>query len=163
MLSLCRGADKGIRQFTAEHLPGDQSNQIVLKLGPSLPWVEVDPDMVQRAVREFLANAVHARSRQSIQVVILQASDDQAVWIQVIDDGEGMDQHTLDHAADPLFIAHPAGRGAGLGLTRPRQFAAAHGGELQLRSIPGQGTTATLVLPLQSRISTENAEPFQTA
>ena len=61
-----------------------------------------------------------------------------------------MDQHTLQHAMDPFFSAKPAGRQIGMGLTRARQLAAAHGGEVGLCSVENKGTTAILSLPLDS-------------
>ncbi|MEM9253407.1 MAG: ATP-binding protein, partial [Planctomycetota bacterium] len=69
--------------------------------------------------------------------------------VKVIDDGDGMDGHTLDHALDPFFSNKPAGRRVGMGLPRAGQLAAAHGGRVDLRSELGHGTTATLVLPLE--------------
>lgn len=52
------------------------------------------------------------------------------------------------HAFDPFFSEKPAGRQAGLGLTRARRIVEIHGGEIALRSEPGHGTTATIALPL---------------
>ena len=73
-----------------------------------------------------------------------------AIVIQVIDDGDGMDQRTLDHAFDPFFSAKSAGRRVGMGLARADQLSKAHGGQIRLRSVLGKGTTASLILPLDS-------------
>ena len=70
--------------------------------------------------------------------------------IQVTDDGEGMDDHTLGHALDPFFSAKSAGRQVGMGLPRAAQLARAHGGSIGLRSEAGRGTVATLSIALDS-------------
>ena len=69
--------------------------------------------------------------------------------IQVVDDGDGMDEHTLSHAFDPFFSAKPAGRQVGMGLPRARQLVLTHGGRLDLHSKPDSGTVATITLPLR--------------
>lgn len=69
------------------------------------------------------------------------------VRIEVEDSGPGMDAETLAHATEPFFSTKPRGRGTGLGLAMARGFAEQSGGQLQLRSVPGQGTTVALWLP----------------
>jgi signal transduction histidine kinase len=58
-----------------------------------------------------------------------------------------MSAEVLRRAFEPFFSARGVGRGAGLGLTVARALAESHGGELQLESRCGQGTTAVLLLP----------------
>jgi len=65
----------------------------------------------------------------------------------VSDDGTGLDERALRHATDPFFSRHPAGRRAGLGLSRVSLWAGAHGGDLQLQSAGG-GCTARVRFPL---------------
>lgn len=66
------------------------------------------------------------------------------VCVRVEDEGVGMDEETLERAAEPFFVA---GSGVGLGLAAAQGFAAQSGGWLSLTSRPGEGTTVTLVLP----------------
>ncbi len=132
-----------------------------VQLPGELPEVNVDPEHLDRALTELLMNAVQADPKHGIvvkaRIASHQVPDDAAVGddsavdelvIQVIDDGEGMDEHTLAHATDPFFSAKPAGRQVGMGLSRVAQLAAAHNGRIDLRSTPGRGTTATLTLAL---------------
>ncbi|WP_293386162.1 ATP-binding protein [Phenylobacterium sp.] len=64
----------------------------------------------------------------------------------VRDTGCGMSPETLTRATDPLFTTKATG--TGLGLSSVADFARSAGGALSLWSRPGQGTTATLYLPL---------------
>ena len=68
------------------------------------------------------------------------------VGFTVRDTGAGMSPETLARAVEPLFTTKA--KGTGLGLSSVRDFAAACGGALSLWSRQGQGTTATLYVPV---------------
>lgn len=72
-----------------------------------------------------------------------------AGWLRIAvrDDGPGMDAEALVLAGEDFFTTKV--QGTGLGLAVVRAVARAHGGELQIESTPGSGTTASLSLPLQ--------------
>ena len=68
--------------------------------------------------------------------------------IEVEDNGTGMTPEVLSRAFEPYFTTKPKGRGTGMGLSMGRGFAEQSGGLLPLRSAPGLGTIATLILPV---------------
>lgn len=133
-------------QSTAEKL-------ICLQIKSRLPMLTIDPEQVMQAIAELLMNAVQAAPRSGVYLIATFDAQRKLVVIQVVDDGAGMDSYTLDHAMDPFFSAKKAGRRVGLGLPRARQLITAHGGKIELRSTVGQGTVATVTLPLDSRPS----------
>lgn len=65
----------------------------------------------------------------------------------VHDTGEGIPKDLLDRVRDPFFSTKPAGQGSGLGLAMVTNFARLAGGEFEIDSTEGQGTTARLYLP----------------
>jgi PAS domain S-box-containing protein len=67
--------------------------------------------------------------------------------ISVSDTGSGMSEDTLNKAFEPFFTTKPLGQGTGLGLSMVYGFARQSGGYVRLESRPGNGTTATLLLP----------------
>lgn len=67
--------------------------------------------------------------------------------IDVIDSGCGMDRTTLERAFEPFFTTKPVGQGTGLGLSVAFGLVKEMGGEIILDSTPGQGTTASVLLP----------------
>ena len=67
--------------------------------------------------------------------------------IDVVDDGSGMDQATIEHAFDPFFTTKAADAGSGLGLANVHDFAVQSLGGVSVTSTPGVGTTMSLVLP----------------
>jgi two-component system OmpR family sensor kinase len=84
---------------------------------------------------------------------------DQAHWcLQVVDHGIGIAPHELPHVFERNYRGEQARRhradGSGLGLPLALALAQAHGGSLSLTSLAGQGTTATLRLPLMEDTQT---------
>jgi signal transduction histidine kinase len=130
--------------------PGLDRRNVFLEIKGSLPQAFIDAEQIGNALAELVANAFQAGPKTSVTVTAQADAIDQTLVLQVIDDGPGMDEHTLAHALDPFFSAKPAGRRVGMGLPRAQQWAAAHNGTLELRSAPGEGTVATLSIPLDS-------------
>ncbi|NER58863.1 PAS domain-containing protein [Pseudomonas sp. MAFF212428] len=67
--------------------------------------------------------------------------------ICVSDNGTGMSAETLSKAFEPFFTTKPVGAGTGLGLSMIYGFAKQSGGQVRIRSEPGQGTRVFLQLP----------------
>jgi signal transduction histidine kinase len=132
-----------------KELSGPEARRtIFLEVKGQLEPVNIDSGQMDLAVAELLHNAVQASPKTSVSVCVQIDPIDRTLIIQVADDGVGMDEHTLSHAMDPFFSAKAAGRRVGMGLPRAKQWAAAHGGTLELRSTLNQGTLATLTIPL---------------
>ncbi len=72
------------------------------------------------------------------------------VRLAVEDAGTGMSPQTLARALEPFFTTKPVGEGTGLGLSMVQGFARQSGGDIRIRSAPGQGTTVSLWLPRAS-------------
>jgi len=69
--------------------------------------------------------------------------------LRVTDTGSGMTPGVAAKAFEPFFTTKPMGQGTGLGLSMIYGFARQSGGHLRLRSVPGEGTTVCLYLPLR--------------
>jgi signal transduction histidine kinase len=88
-------------------------------------------------------------------------NDERCVKIEVIDQGNGMDEMVLSRAIDPFFTTRPSG--TGLGLPIVHRIVAAHGGKLQMDSELHRGTTVRLLLPIVPRDVTSMPEEGVTA
>ncbi len=132
-------------------LPQNESMKpISLQVKSGLPQVSVDGEQLAIAVKEVLLNAIQAMPKKSVYVIARADPEHRNLVIQVKDDGKGMDEYTRLHATDPFFSAKAAGRQIGMGLARVDQIVAAHGGQLEIRSILDGGTVVTLSIPLDS-------------
>ncbi|MBC2778212.1 hybrid sensor histidine kinase/response regulator [Parasphingopyxis marina] len=68
--------------------------------------------------------------------------------ISAVDTGHGMDEEAKARAFEPFFTTKTVGKGTGLGLSMIYGFAKQSGGDVQIESEPGIGTTVRLYLPV---------------
>jgi signal transduction histidine kinase len=124
-----------------------------LKVAPDLPRVPCDASQVQQVVMNLVMNGAEAtKSRGSGRVVvdIRPLEDRNAVALRVSDDGEGISEEQLGHVFDPFFTTKEEGKGVGLGLAVVYGIVEAHGGQIDVKSVLGEGTTFEVVLPLSA-------------
>jgi signal transduction histidine kinase len=110
-----------------------------------------DPMLLEQAVLAILDNAIKY-NRQGGHITLHTAVQDQHALLEVSDTGIGIAAEHLAHLGERFYRVDKARSremgGTGLGLSIVRGIAASHGGTLNLKSIPEQGTTVALVLPL---------------
>ncbi|MEO7175531.1 MAG: ATP-binding protein, partial [Saprospiraceae bacterium] len=70
------------------------------------------------------------------------------VDIRVSDNGNGIPQKVLDKIFQPFFTTKPTGKGTGLGLSLSYDIVKAHGGELKVETMEGEGTVFIIQLPI---------------
>jgi signal transduction histidine kinase len=63
------------------------------------------------------------------------------------DNGNGIPKSALDKIFQPFFTTKPTGQGTGLGLSLSYDIVKAHGGELKVETIEGEGTEFSITLP----------------
>jgi len=83
-------------------------------------------------------------------ILLTAMGKDSELRIAVRDSGHGMPGNVLRRIAEPFFTTKEPGKGMGLGTFLVRTFAERLGGRVLFDSIPGEGTTVTLELPLHS-------------
>ena len=120
---------------------------VKLTIAEGIELARVDPTVIADALIEIIINALEGGPRGRVEVSALADPDDDLLTFSVMDDGIGMSEKALAHATDPFFSEKAAGRQAGLGLALAHRLIDAHGGEIELASKPGRGTTATLRIP----------------
>lgn len=113
--------------------------------------IEVDQGLIQRATVNLLNNAlIHTDSKTLIQVCIKQTSGYNIVTIE--DNGEGINKSDLPHIFDRYFRGTNTDpkSGSGLGMAIVKEIIVAHGGEIAVESIEGNGTKITFQLPIEN-------------
>jgi PAS domain S-box-containing protein len=126
-----------------------------------VPAVDMDPGQLEQVVTNLVVNARDAMPEGGTLWVAsrrAEASDLQVVegeapaagtWavLEVADDGEGMDEATLERIFDPFFTTKGEGRGTGLGLASVFGIVKQNGGAIGVDSRPGAGTRFRVLLP----------------
>lgn len=148
-----------VRTAVAE-TPKEAETRVALKAG-ELPAVEASPAAVASMLRQVLENAAFA-CRESgragrIEVQTLERAG--TAVIRVKDNGIGMDAEVLRRAVDPFFTTRAPGPHVGLGLTIAQALARRMGGDLDIRSEAGAGTTVEITLPLAGGAGTRDEAP----
>ena len=80
------------------------------------------------------------------------------VRISVSDTGTGIAPEHLERVLEPFFTTKPVGKGTGLGLSQIFGFARQSGGDIEIESEVGKGTTVSIYLPRSLRLAGEDAE-----
>jgi two-component system NtrC family sensor kinase len=124
--------------------------EVEARLADDLPQAACDPQQIQQVVLNLLLNAAEAtQTRGERRVAISTETRPGEVLLVVSDNGEGIPQENLAKIFDPFFTTKSEGKGVGLGLAVSYGIIQAHGGDIEVRSQTGEGSTFTVSLPLE--------------
>ena len=122
---------------------------VVKQFDPDLPEIMADPEQLYRVFINLANNAQDAMSDGG-QLTISTREVDGYAEVVFQDTGVGISEEDFKKIFEPLFTTKTKGTGLGLGLAVSQQIVAKHGGTIQASSTPGEGTTFTVQLPLDS-------------
>jgi PAS domain S-box-containing protein len=118
-----------------------------------LPKIQADHHQLTQLFTNLLINAYEAmqgKGRVAITASTVRQDDGgegrEAVRIEVMDDGPGMPPDVAERVFDPFFTTKA--QGSGLGLAIVRKIVDAHDGQIDLRTVPGDGTLIRVTLPV---------------
>lgn len=115
---------------------------------PRLKVVQADANLLRLVFDNLVSNAFQAMPDGGIvQIVVAEAivEDVPYVRIDIVDEGQGMDEQVLARATDPFYTTRPSG--TGLGLPIVQRIVEAHGGRIDIESSIGRGTRVSLYVP----------------
>ena len=124
------------------------------QLDPSAGRIEVDAAQLDNAVLNAAVNARDAMPNGGTLMIATQREvrlEGDLVRIAVSDTGLGMPERVIARAFEPFFTTKGVGEGTGLGLSQIHGFAAQAGGQAEISSKEGEGTTVSIVLPSSSK------------
>jgi signal transduction histidine kinase len=154
-----QGDPAGERSDVAEVVPGvvsllageagEQGVTLVSEVGEGL-WTSLTPRMAQMVVRNLAENAVRYAGPGATAVVRGRRVGD-CVEIEVEDNGLGIPERDLPHVFERFYRSDPSRSrrlgGTGLGLSIVKHIADRTGGEAEITSREGFGTTVRVVIP----------------
>ncbi|SUS07143.1 putative Histidine kinase [uncultured Defluviicoccus sp.] len=128
--------------------------RLEIDVQPEQPvWVSGDKSQLQQLVLNLAVNsrdAIHGDGRILItarRIADTEGSADPVARLEISDTGEGIPPEMAEHIFEPFFSTRPREQGSGLGLAIVHGIVTDHGGRIQVRSDPGQGTTMAIDLP----------------
>jgi two-component system NtrC family sensor kinase len=119
-----------------------------VQLDPELPTIHASATEIQQVLMNILQNAVYAMEKTGGKIAVLTEADDQNISISIRDTGPGIPPDNLARIFDPFFTTRPVGKGTGLGLSICYGIINKMGGRIDVESKLDEGTTFTIVLPL---------------
>lgn len=121
--------------------------EVLVATGAPGALIRIDNDALFRVLINIFDNALNAcKSVDDPRIVLASRLSGRHAIINLIDNGPGIPEDVLAHAFTPLFTTRP--EGSGLGLAIVQKLMQQMEGRVQLASVPGAGTTVTLILPL---------------
>ena len=123
---------------------------------PTLAKINVVPQDIGRVMLNLITNAFYAVSEEHKQqpvnylptVILNTRKSGDSILISVKDNGNGIPDSIKEKIFQPFFTTKPTGQGTGLGLSLSYDIVKAHGGELTVETIEGQGSEFIIRLPV---------------
>ncbi len=147
--AVVRDGEKLLRRLIGEEI------ELVCVLEPQVLLVEADPSQLQRVIINLAVNARDAMPRGGTLTLETGtgtfAGGRRCAVLSVRDTGCGMDEATRSRIFEPFFTTKAAGRGTGLGLATVYGVVKQSGGDVEVSSEPGRGTTFRVSLPFSSQ------------
>jgi signal transduction histidine kinase len=152
------GADVDLARVVDDAVAGvsgeARAREVTINVHPaaSLPVVFGDAEALRSALQNIVGNAVKYSAAEASVEVTTELLNDAIVRIRVADRGIGIDREDLPHIFQPFYRGRRAldsqVRGSGIGLSVVLHVVRSHGGDVNVDSRAGQGTTVTVVLPV---------------
>jgi two-component system sensor histidine kinase KdpD len=138
----------------AESRVADEPLDLRLLVDPEVPEIRADAAQLERALANLLENARRYGGDAPVHVHVRVSGD--RVLISVVDQGPGIAPAEQPRIFEPFYRGSSsrgpsAAIGSGLGLAIVKGFVEANGGTISVHSLPGQGTSFVISLPLASR------------
>ncbi len=121
--------------------------ELIRDFAPDLPDTLVDPDQIRQVLLNIINNAGDAISGPG-SITLVTSSNGNFVRVAITDTGRGMTQEQIEKAFIPFYTTKEVGKGTGLGLSISLGIVESMGGRIEVQSMPGKGSSFTVVLPL---------------
>ena len=121
---------------------------MVLNYAERLPQILAVPDQIKQVFLNLLSNATDACEEQGRVITISTWQVKQRIAVAINDNGIGIEPKKIDHIFQPFYSTKSEVKGTGLGLSICYGIVQNHHGEIRVVSQPGEGSTFTVLLPI---------------
>ena len=115
-----------------------------------VPLIGCNAGQLSQVFMNILVNGAQAITGFG-EITIMTRLSGERVLITISDTGSGIPEEKLDRIFEPFFTTKEIGQGTGLGLSIAYDIVKKHGGEIDVVSEVGKGTTFTVALPLEGQ------------
>jgi histidine kinase len=126
-----------------------QGVELLLEAGPEIREAMLDPHGMETCLTNLVSNGIDAATtpeQHGGRVVVRTREEGDNLVFEVVDNGCGIDQEVKSKIFTTFFTTK-GGKGTGLGLLTTRKIVQEHGGQVEMESQPGQGSTFRIRLP----------------
>jgi len=125
--------------------------RVELSADSGVQVVDADPNLFRLVFDNLVSNACQSMGESGVVEIRIDRAEllgQAAARIEIRDKGHGMEPQVLERALDPFFTTRPSG--TGLGLPIVHRIIEAHGGELLIDSLEGEGTRVVIIVPVHA-------------
>lgn len=126
------------------------TNNFSVNYSKGFPLVFGSLNRLEQVVINLINNACQSLKSMEDSITINTFEEGNKAIIEVIDEGEGIDEKELKHIFDPFYTTKREKGGTGLGLSISYNIVKNHGGEFKIESSKGNGTKAGIYLPISA-------------
>jgi two-component system NtrC family sensor kinase len=159
LLSFARKTDPTVKQVNLNEMVQEMitlvdqktryaSVQIETQLDAGMPPVWASAAELQQVLLNLLNNSVDAMDSSGGKIHISTQLNDDQIVLKIADNGMGIAEANLSRIFDPFYTTKPVGQGTGLGLSICYGIIKKLGGDIQVQSTKGKGTTFSIMLPV---------------
>ena len=124
-----------------------QNITLTKELAP-LPDIMGDPVKLEQVFINILSNSIEAMPKGG-KICIASQQENAMVEVRITDTGSGVSAENQSRVFEPFFTTKDIGSGTGMGLFVSYGIIRQHHGTIELSSMPGKGTTATIKIPIR--------------
>jgi len=166
LLSFARKTDSRIQAVSVNELIEDvvslsaqrarYSNvELRTNLQDDLPAIQASLSEMQQVFLNLINNALDEMEKDGGTIEMISKMEDSEVIVDIADTGPGIPRANLARIFDPFFTTKPVGKGTGLGLSICYGIINKMGGEIDVRSSVGLGTTFSIRIPVENKDSVD--------
>jgi two-component system NtrC family sensor kinase len=122
--------------------------EIVRKYGAGIPQMKTDGNQLQQVILNIINNGIDALEGNSGRISIATTRDRGDIRIALSDTGKGIRPEDMENIFVPFYTTKEVGKGTGLGLSVSYGIVKSLGGTIEVESVPGKGSTFSIVLPV---------------
>jgi len=132
----------------SKFITGNKEIVFIKSLAKDLPVLKMDKAKIEEVILNIVANAIQAIHKSGEIKVKTYFNNEDLVFIEISDNGIGIPKENLEKIFLPFFSSKDYGKGTGLGLSIAKREIIDHGGDINVKSTVGKGTTFIIELPV---------------